>query len=103
MRAKGLGIFNIACWSFSVVTQYVYPIGPDNINWKFYIVYLALDIVFLVNIYFTFPETQNRSLEDVDVSLEDSSKSGSARNSMIIIDGVEKAGDGNIFRELSKI
>lgn len=47
MRAKGLAIFNIVCWSFSVCTQYVNPIGLTNLGWKFYIVYLVLDIIFV--------------------------------------------------------
>tara|TARA_R110002060_G_scaffold3785_13_gene5842 strand:- start:2275 stop:2403 length:129 start_codon:yes stop_codon:yes gene_type:complete len=42
-------------------------------------------------------------LEDVGVSVENSSKIASARNSMVVIDGVEKAGDVDISNAPSKI
>lgn len=42
------------------------PIGIENIGWRFWIVWTILNAVFLPVIYFFYPETSNRTLEDLD-------------------------------------
>lgn len=42
------------------------PIAIDNIGWKTYTIFAALNTAFLPVIYIWFPETKNLELEDVD-------------------------------------
>lgn len=42
------------------------PIGIQNLGWKFWIVWTVFNAVFLPIIYYLYPETSNRSLEDLD-------------------------------------
>ncbi|KAL1627520.1 hypothetical protein SLS56_006344 [Neofusicoccum ribis] len=42
------------------------PIGIQNLGWRFWIVWTVFNAVFLPVIYLFYPETANRSLEDLD-------------------------------------
>lgn len=53
----GAGFFN----------QYVNPIAFDALAWKFYFVYVACLAMFFFIIYFLFPETKGRTLEEIAV------------------------------------
>ncbi|KAJ5684195.1 uncharacterized protein N7477_000540 [Penicillium maclennaniae] len=65
LRAKGiavtLSVDAIACF----FNQYVNPVAFSAIQWKYYIVYIGCLTFFLVSVYFLFPETKGRSLEEV--------------------------------------
>lgn len=43
------------------------PIGLQNIGWRFWIVFTVFNAAFMPVIYFIYPETSNRSLEDLDL------------------------------------
>lgn len=49
-----------------VVVQ-ITPIGLQNIGWRFWIVFIVFNAAFMPVIYFLYPETSNRSLEDIDL------------------------------------
>ena len=51
----GAGFFN----------QYVNPIALEKLHWKFYFVYVACLAAFIVIIWFLFPETKGRTLEEI--------------------------------------
>ncbi|KAJ0271095.1 hypothetical protein CBS470a_013309 [Colletotrichum nupharicola] len=60
-------------WRFPLafqITNYVIvqitPIGIQNLGWKFWIVFTVLNAAFLPVIYLFYPETANRTLEDLD-------------------------------------
>ena len=65
LRAKGLAITlttdSIACF----FNQYVNPVAFAALQWKYFSLYIGCLVVFLCVVYFVFPETQGRSLEDV--------------------------------------
>lgn len=65
MRAKGiavtLSVDAVACF----FNQYVNPVAFTAIQWRYYCVFIGCLVVFLVLIYFLFPETKGRSLEEV--------------------------------------
>ncbi|KAM0365947.1 hypothetical protein ACHAPZ_009760 [Fusarium culmorum] len=42
------------------------PIGIQNLGWRFWIVWTVTNALFLPAIYFFYPETANRKLEDMD-------------------------------------
>lgn len=45
--------------------SYVNPIGLDNIGWKYYLVFVVLDVIWVVICYFFLIETKGYSLEEV--------------------------------------
>jgi len=65
MRAKGiavtLSVDAVACF----FNQYVNPVAFTAIHWRYYCVFIGCLVVFLALIYFLFPETKGRSLEEV--------------------------------------
>jgi hypothetical protein len=48
-----------------VVVQ-ITPIGIQNLGWRFWIIFTIFNAVCLPIIYFLYPETAHRSLEDMD-------------------------------------
>ena len=51
----GAGFFN----------QYVNPVALESLNWRYYFVYLACLVCFIAIIWFLFPETKGRTLEQI--------------------------------------
>jgi MFS family permease len=65
LRAKGiavtLSVDAVACF----FNQYVNPVAFTAIQWRYYCVFIGCLFAFLAAIYFMFPETKGRSLEEV--------------------------------------
>jgi sugar porter (SP) family MFS transporter len=71
VRTKGLAWFQLFGRSASMFSSFVNPIGLDNLDWKYlivYVVWLCLEVVF---IYFLFPETFGKSLEELTFLFDD--------------------------------
>ena len=49
---------------------YVNPIALDSIGWKYYLVYCVWILVEIATVYFLFPETLGRSLEELSFMFE---------------------------------
>lgn len=49
---------------------YVNPIALDSIGWRYYIVYCVWILVEILTVYFFFPETHNRTLEELSFMFE---------------------------------
>ncbi|KAL2840060.1 general substrate transporter [Aspergillus pseudoustus] len=67
LRAKGFSLSLTVTFAAGFFNQYVNPIAFDAIAWKFYFVYVACLAVDMGIIYFLFPETKGRTLEDIAV------------------------------------
>jgi hypothetical protein len=64
-RSRGIAIFQLFGRLAGFFTTFVNPIGLKNITWKWLVVYccwLAYEVVFC---WFFFPETANRTLEEL--------------------------------------
>ncbi|KAF9888167.1 hypothetical protein FE257_009162 [Aspergillus nanangensis] len=66
MRTKGAAVATATNWLTNFVIVEITPIGIQNIGWKFWIVWTVFNAAFLPVIYFFYPETANRTLEDLD-------------------------------------
>ncbi|CAI7673434.1 unnamed protein product [Penicillium manginii] len=66
MRTKGAAVSTATNWITNFAIVEITPIGIQSIGWKFWIVWTVLNAVFLPVIYFLYPETANRTLEDMD-------------------------------------
>jgi hypothetical protein len=65
VRAKGISVFQWWGRCAGFFNQFVNPIGIKNAGWKYYIsycIFLAFEVVF---VYFIFPETSGKSLEEL--------------------------------------
>ncbi|KAF2164388.1 hypothetical protein M409DRAFT_37072 [Zasmidium cellare ATCC 36951] len=65
-RAAIAGVSTATSWLSNFVVNLVTPIGFDNIGYRYWIVYAAINAVIVPTIYFTFPETATLSLEEMD-------------------------------------
>ncbi|KKK20905.1 hypothetical protein AOCH_007219 [Aspergillus ochraceoroseus] len=67
LRAKGVSLAYMFTYLALLFNQLVNPIALDAIGWKYYILYIALLVIILVNVWFTYPETRGYSLEEMAV------------------------------------
>ncbi|KAL7756158.1 hypothetical protein ACKLNR_013151 [Fusarium oxysporum f. sp. zingiberi] len=67
LRSKGLSINLTVVFAAGFFNQYVNPIALEAIQWKFYFVYIATLAAMLPTIWFLFPETKGRTLEEIAV------------------------------------
>ncbi|KAI5805156.1 MFS transporter [Geopyxis carbonaria] len=74
MRAKGTVVVQTFSRFASFFNQFVNPIGLAAIGWKYYIVYTVWLAVEACVIYCFFPETKDRTLEDLAFMFEGDAK-----------------------------
>lgn len=67
IRAKGLAVSLALTGCSSVFNQYVNPIGLEELQWRFYFVYIAILVVECLCVYFLFVETKGPTLEEIAV------------------------------------
>jgi hypothetical protein len=64
-RSRGIAIFQLFGRLAGFFTTFVNPIGLENIAWKWLVVYCCWLFYEFVFVYFLFPETANRTLEEL--------------------------------------
>ncbi|XHG06137.1 hypothetical protein AWENTII_009343 [Aspergillus wentii] len=67
MRTKGAALGTATNWALNFMVVEITPIGIESLKWKFYIIWTVLNFAFVPTIYFFYPETANRALEDIDL------------------------------------
>lgn len=65
-RAKGVGLSAAGNWIFNFALAYFVAPAFTNIQWKTYIIFGVFCTVMTLHVYFLYPETSQRSLEEVD-------------------------------------
>ncbi|KAA1467691.1 general substrate transporter [Dentipellis sp. KUC8613] len=70
-RSIGTSVATCANWAFNVMLSETSPIAMNNIGWKFYMLFVALNTVDFVIIAIFFPETKGRSLEEMAIVFGD--------------------------------
>jgi hypothetical protein len=71
MRTIGAGASTACNWLFNFLVVFTTPIGMDTLHWGIYIIYAALNAIFIPVIYFFVVETAGLSLEEIDRWFED--------------------------------
>ncbi|KAE9363945.1 general substrate transporter [Stipitochalara longipes BDJ] len=66
MRTKGAALGTAANWIFNFMVVEITPIGIEKLGWQFYIIWTVFNASFVPIIYLFYPETSDRSLEDID-------------------------------------
>lgn len=65
MRSRGVTFALVINYSGLILGQFVNPIAMRNIGWRYYIVFCSLLAVMVALVYFLFPETKGRTLEEI--------------------------------------
>ncbi|KAI1341045.1 general substrate transporter [Xylariaceae sp. FL0016] len=75
-RSRGIAVFQLFARCAEFFTTFVNPIGLANISWKYFLTYccfLAFEVFF---IYFFFPETSGKTLEEATFLFNDEKTAG---------------------------
>ncbi|KAG0636364.1 general substrate transporter [Tuber brumale] len=65
-RGKANAVSTITNWLFNFVVVMITPVMIDRIGWGTYLFFAVVNACFLPFIYFFYPETRLRSLEEID-------------------------------------
>ncbi|KAI1087376.1 MFS general substrate transporter [Rostrohypoxylon terebratum] len=69
-RAKGIAVQQLTVRFAVFFNTYVNPIAMDRIGWKYYLVYCVWIVIEVGIVYLMFPETYNRTLEELSFMFE---------------------------------
>lgn len=71
MRMKGAAASVAAQWAVNYMVVQITPVGIENLKWRFYLIWVFFNWCSIPILYFFYPETANRKLEDVDQLFQD--------------------------------
>ncbi|KAK8084750.1 general substrate transporter [Apiospora hydei] len=58
-------------WLWNFVVAMVTPVAVNTIGWQYYIVFAVISACIPVTVYFLFPETMGRNLEEIDMMFKE--------------------------------
>lgn len=91
MRSRGVTFSLVVNYAGLILGQFVNPIAMNNIGWKYYIVFCCLLAMLVVLIYFLFPETKGRTLEQISEIFNGSRVTGVARRNSAVAPAEQKS------------
>ncbi|KAJ5815622.1 High-affinity glucose transporter [Penicillium riverlandense] len=66
LRGKAVAVSTASNWIFNFALSYFVPPAFENIQWKTYIVFGVFCFAMTVHVFFLFPETAGKTLEEVE-------------------------------------
>lgn len=69
LRGKAVAVATSSNWIFNFALSYFTPPAFVNIKWKTYLLFGAFSFAMTLHVFFCFPETAGRTLEEVDETL----------------------------------
>jgi MFS family permease len=66
VRGKAVALSTSANWAFNFALGYFVPPAFENIQWKVYILFGVFCATMFLHVFFMFPETAGKSLEEVE-------------------------------------
>ncbi|KAJ6008558.1 hypothetical protein N7499_001391 [Penicillium canescens] len=66
LRGKAVALSTSSNWIFNFALSYFVPPAFENIQWKVYLVFGVFCFAMTVHVFFAFPETAGKTLEDVE-------------------------------------
>jgi len=79
VRGKAVALATSANWAFNFALAFFVPPAFANITWKTYILFAVFCFSMFWHVFFMFPETANKTLEEVALIFEDNGP-GSIKN-----------------------
>ncbi|KAI1332755.1 high-affinity glucose transporter [Xylariaceae sp. FL0255] len=71
VRGKAVALATSGNWAFNFALAYFTPIAFAQISWKAYILFAVFCASMFIHVFFLFPETANKPLEEVAAIFED--------------------------------
>ncbi len=68
IRSQGMAVGMVGLYLASIIILVAGPIALVVITWKFFLILIIITALHWVNVFFLFPETKQRSLEDINVA-----------------------------------
>ncbi|KAI1845155.1 hypothetical protein JX265_002761 [Neoarthrinium moseri] len=66
LRGKAVSLATSANWAFNFALAYFVPPAFENITWKVYVLFAVFLFAMFWHVFFLFPETANKPLEEVE-------------------------------------
>ncbi|KAJ7689040.1 general substrate transporter [Mycena rosella] len=66
MRTKGAALATAANWLSNYIIVEITPAGIASMGWRFYLIWMFFNALFIPVVWLLYPETANRHLEDID-------------------------------------
>ncbi|KAJ5777642.1 Hexose transporter [Penicillium odoratum] len=71
LRGKGVALATSGNWAFNTALGLFTPSAFTNIAWKTYILFGVFNAAMLIHVFFVFPETAGKTLEETETMFED--------------------------------
>jgi len=71
VRGKAVALSTSANWAFNFALGYFVPPSFVNIRWKTYLIFGVFCVCMFFHVFFMFPETANKTLEEVELIFTD--------------------------------
>ncbi|KAE8369965.1 general substrate transporter [Aspergillus caelatus] len=71
LRGKGVALSTSGNWAFNTALGLFTPPAFANIRWQTYIIFGVFNTAMLIHVYFFFPETAGKTLEETEAMFED--------------------------------
>jgi MFS family permease len=71
LRGKGVALATSGNWAFNTALGLFVPPAFKNIKWQTYIVFGVFNVVMFLHVYFMFPETAGKTLEETEAMFGD--------------------------------
>jgi hypothetical protein len=77
-RSRGIALFQLFGRGAGFFNTFVNPIGMQNAKWKYLLSYVCFLVFEIIAIYFLWPETSGRTLEELAFLFEDKDRAEQA-------------------------
>jgi sugar porter (SP) family MFS transporter len=71
VRGKAVALATSANWAFNFALGYFVPPAFENIAWKTYLIFGVFCVAMFIHVFFMFPETSGKPLEEITAIFED--------------------------------
>ena len=71
LRSKGVSMATSGNWAFNMALGLFTPSAFANITWKTYILFGVFNTAMFIHVFFLFPETAGKTLEETEAMFED--------------------------------
>ncbi|GIC86412.1 uncharacterized protein Aud_002783 [Aspergillus udagawae] len=70
LRMRDQACFQFFAKCFTLLATYAFPVGLENMGWKFYTIFIPWVAIEFIVVYFIYPETKGCSLEEIALILD---------------------------------
>ncbi|KAF9954726.1 hypothetical protein BGZ72_004334 [Mortierella alpina] len=66
IRSKAVSLSTASNWAFNFILAYAVPPALENIQYRTYFIFAVFCVAMTIHVFFMFPETKGRTLEEMD-------------------------------------